>query len=842
MKNRITRFIITSCVLIAVLCVGIFIIQTVRMNRKSEKAIGEIGEIYMSGMCKQVALHFGTTTELRLSQVAALVDFVPPQSAADNPSMRVELSYSARARGFDYLAFYGKDGSFEMIYGNQLEIEDKDSFLYSLSSGEQKLSVGTDSEGNRVVLMGIPAKYPMLDGEESVALVAALPLEYIRETLSLGAGETTSYHFIIRRDGSFIIKDSSVDEDNYFDRVRNDYENVGELTPEQYLTTLQEVMKENGDYSNTFMIYGQRRYLYCTKLPYSDWYLFMFMPYSRLDETVDTLNHQWNQTAIGSCTLILIFLIIIFIGYIILTRRQVRELEEARKIAEETSRAKSEFLSNMSHDIRTPMNGIVGMTTIASANIDNKQQVQDCLKKIELSSKHLLGLINDILDMSKIESGKLNLSMELLSLQDIMHGVVNIVQPQIHAKQQRLDAYMYDMPVENVYCDSIRLNQVLLNLLGNAIKFTPEGGEIQISMYEGKLVPQFDQVSVHIIVKDNGIGMSKEFKDKVFESFSREDSARVQKTEGSGLGMAITKYIVDAMNGTIAVESEPGQGTEFHITLNLKKASEEEHRQMLPEWKILLVDDDQKLCESAGTTLNSLGIHVRWTTESDAAFHMLEEEEFDFILLDWNQPGMDGIEIARELRKRYDRQFRILLISAKNMKEVEEEAKDAGIDGFIQKPLFRSDLYDYLVQFAESGEQAESKQKKPQTNFSGKRILLAEDNDLNWEIAKELLSVLGLDIQRAEDGKLCLEEFQRSPIGYYQAIIMDIRMPVMNGYEATEAIRSLEREDAASIPIIAMSADAFSDDVKKCLDCGMNTHVAKPIDMEEVTKVLERYL
>ena len=500
----------------------------------------------------------------------------------------------------------------------------------------------------------------------------------------------------------------------------------------------------------------------------------------------------------------------------------------------------------MSHDIRTPMNAIVGMTAIATANISDKKQVQNCLRKITLSSKHLLGLINDVLDMSKIESGKMTLNSDLVSLRELMDGLVSIVQPQVRSKRQQFDVFIHDIIAENVCCDSVRLNQIMLNFLSNAVKFTPEGGVIHVSLYQKPSPKGENFVQTHLLVKDNGIGMSAEFKAKIFESFSREDNTRVHKTEGTGLGMAISKYIVDAMGGSISVESELGKGSEFHVTLDLEVAEVQEVDMVLPPWRMLVVDDDKLLCETTVASLKAIGVDAEWTLDGETAVQMVENrhslrDDYQVILLDWKLPGMDGIETARAIRKKLGDEVPIMLISAYDWGEIEESARSAGINGFISKPLFKSTLYYGLRQFAgESSEPAELVAEN-HTDLHGKHILLAEDNELNWEIASDLLSEMGLVLDWAENGQICVNMFEHSPEGFYDAILMDIRMPVMTGYEAATAIRALDRPDA-DLPIIAMTADAFAEDIKKCLDHGMNAHVAKPIDVREVARLLEKYM
>ena len=845
MKNETTRFLKTSLILVLTLCVVTFTGLAVIMRRKSSDTISRVGLTYMEGMSQQVSQHFATTMKLRLEQMEALVEMIPPDTAASMDSLREELSYNARIRGFVELAFYSQDGNFEMICGDGVKLADPPPFLQSMRNGEEKVAVGTDNEGNRILLLGVPSQYPMSDGEVCIALVAALPIDYIKDTLALETNDLVNLH-IIRQDGSMVIRGSDVFRESYFDRIRAEFSTISGADAEAYLSELQEAMSKNEIYSNVLEIGRDRSHVYCTSLPYSEWYLVMVMPYGQLSEMVTDLSSQWIWMVLGACGLILAALMLLFWKYFRLMHQQMVALEEARESAEHANKAKSEFLSNMSHDIRTPMNAIVGMTAIATANIDNPQQLQNCLKKIALSSKHLLGLINDVLDMSKIESGKMTLNMDQVSLREVMDSIVGIIQPQVKAKKQHFDVFIHDISTENVYCDSVRLNQVLLNFLSNAVKFTPEDGSIQVALYEEESPKGDKYVRIHLQVKDSGIGMSEEFQKKVFESFVREDNTRVHKTEGTGLGMAITKYIVDAMGGTIAVNSAPGKGTEFHVTLDMEKAELQEMDMVLPNWNMLVVDDDKQLCESTVASLESIGVNAEWALDGESAVEMVKKrhcqhDDYQIILLDWKLPGIDGIETARRIRKHTGDDVPLLLISAYDWSEIEENARGAGISGFISKPLFKSTLFYGLKKFVDPLWQAQEDTLESSEHFSGRHILLAEDNDLNWEIAEELLSDLGLELQRAENGQECVELFQKSPLGFYDAILMDIRMPVMTGYQASEAIRALERSDS-DLPIIAMTADAFSEDIKKCLDSGMNAHVAKPIDVDEVAHLLKKYM
>ncbi|MCM1534832.1 MAG: response regulator [Clostridium sp.] len=847
LRSSTIRFLLFSITFIAVLCVCTFSFLAVYMNRKSAEAIKKVANIYMSSVSEQVSRHFETVISLRMEQVEALADMVKADNEENAGQMYDTLAHSARVRDFDYLAFYMDDGTIEDIYGEHIESIDPQPFVNSLKSREKKIALGANDKGEKIILLGCPIQHSVAGGRECIALVAGIPAKYLTDTLALETNDQTVYSFIIRRDGDYVIRTADEYRDNYFERVESVYEDIDGKSTEQYLAELRAAMEAQEDYSSVFQIYGERRHLYCSSLPSSEWYLFTFMSYDALDNTISDFSRHWIFLAMGYCILIACVLLWLFSRYFKMTKKQMAELEDAKQAAERASKAKSEFLSNMSHDIRTPMNAIVGLTAIAASDIDNKQSVQNCLKKITTSSRHLLGIINDVLDMAKIESGKMTLNRESVSLRELMDGLVNIIQQQVKVKKQNFNVNIHDITAENVCTDGVRLNQILLNLLSNAVKFTPEGGSIQVSVYEEESPEGEDYVRVHFQVKDNGIGMSPEFKEHVFESFEREDSGRVHRTEGTGLGMTICKYIVDAMNGEITVESELGKGTEFNVTLDLLKEEISEVDMILPNWNMLVVDDDRQLCESTTQCLKSIGIDAEWTLNGENALRMVEQKhqqgaDYHVILLDWKLPEMDGIETARAIRKLMGEEIPILLISAYDWAEIEDDARAAGVNGFIAKPLFKSTLFYGLRPFAESLNESAKEPEKKEFALSGRKILLAEDLELNWEVAKELLNGLGLEVDWAENGQICLNMFQNSQEGYYDAILMDVRMPVMNGYEATRAIRALERADAGRVPIIAMTADAFSEDIQKCLDAGMNAHTAKPIDVREVARLLEKYI
>ena len=523
-------------------------------------------------------------------------------------------------------------------------------------------------------------------------------------------------------------------------------------------------------------------------------------------------------------------------------------LSEAVRAAETANRAKSTFLSNMSHDIRTPMNAIIGFATLAVSNIDDQKRVRDYLGKILSSSNHLLSLINDILDMSRIESGKIHLEETEVSLSDVLHDLKTIISGQIHAK--RLDLYMDAMDVtnEDVYCDKTRLNQVLLNLLSNAVKFTPAGGTVSVRL---KQLPGTAKGSklYEIRVKDSGIGMSQEFVQKIFSPFERERTSTVSRTQGTGLGMAITKNIVDMMGGTIEVQTEQGKGTEFIVRLPFRIQSEHQRIEKIAELeglKALVVDDDFNTCDSVTKMLVRVGMRSEWTLSGKEAVLRARQsmelgDAFHAYIIDWRLPDMNGIEVTRQIRSLGD-DTPVIILTAYDWSDIEVEAKAAGVTAFCAKPLFMSDIRETLMNVIGQSQDEPETSILPKANpdFRGKCILLVEDNELNSEIAVEILNGYGFVVDTAENGAEAVEKVKNSASGNYDLVLMDVQMPVMNGYEATKEIRALADPALAGITILAMTANAFDEDRKKALECGMDGFLSKPIVIEELIAMLQK--
>lgn len=846
MKEKGNKILMFSLAMVLLACMCVFVGITVFMGNKSEEAIHDIGDIYMSEMNKQLQQKFEAVIRLRLSQVRAITQRTPAEESVYGEEMLDELTISAGVRNFPFLGIYAEDGTCEIVCGSPVDIVDEEEFWSSLKESGDCVTNGTSEDGERLLLLGCEAYYPMKDGRTGIALVAGIPMSYLEEVLVLDGDDAIMYSHIIHKDGSYVVRSGDAFRESYFDRIMEEFQEYGDKTAEEYVQELQKAIANNENYSVVIQINGESRHIYSSPLVNTSWYLVSVMPNGVLDSAIENLGNQRSLTMLLSCGAVLAGVILMFILYYNESRKQMAALELAKNEANKANKAKSEFLSNMSHDIRTPMNGIVGMTAIAMTNMNDTQKVQECLRKIALSSKHLLGLINDVLDMSKIESGKLSLNMDKLSLRDTMESIVNIVQPQIKSRNQHFDIFIQKIECEDVYCDSVRLNQILINLLSNAVKFTPEEGRVNVYLSQEPSPVGENFVRCHFRVKDSGIGMEPEFQKTIFDTFTRAHDSKVQKIEGTGLGMAITKAIVEAMKGTIELTSALGQGSEFHVTLDLEKAYVQEADMVLPPWKMLVVDNNEDLCHSAVATLKEIGAKAEYALSGDKAVSMVKKQhsandDYQVVLLDWKMPGMDGMQTAREIRKVVGEDVTILIISAYDWSDIEKEAREAGAQGFISKPLFKSNLYLGLSRYLE-GEPSEEKEPEEESpQFAGKRILLAEDNDLNWEIAEELLSEAGFELERAENGQICIDMFERSEIGYYDVVLMDIRMPVMNGYDAARGIRSLHRADAG-LPIIAMTADAFSDDIQRCLECGMNAHIAKPIDVGQVIQQLKKYL
>ena len=635
---------------------------------------------------------------------------------------------------------------------------------------------------------------------------------------------------IIDANGDYVLKGSSFKNSSFFEF----YESYNPTDPASSKELFDRITSSTGSVSMTNSHGNECILAFTPVAATAGWTLLGLIP--AVDFNVVTEN--WLLPGVISAGLLILFLFdLIYMLYL------NRRLVVAAREAETANKAKTDFLSTMSHDIRTPMNAIIGLTAIAERNLGDAESTGQSLRKISLAGNHLLTLINDILDISKVESGKLKLSPLTFSIVETVENLVNLSQPMVKEKNIEFFFHINRMEKEYLYADQLRLNQVYINILSNAIKYTEPGGRVSVEMREEEsTVPGC--VRLTYIVADTGIGMSPEFMETMYQPFSRQTDSRVNSIQGTGLGLAITKQMVELMGGTIDCQSEQGKGTTFTVVLDIPVADRQRDDMQLDSVEVLLVDDDEILLQTTADTLESMGATVEQAHSGADALKMIAGRHeagnnYSIIILDWKMPDTDGVETIRRIRAEIDADIPILLVSSYDWSDIEDLAREAGANGFVSKPLFRSTLYDKINTLIGT----ESKSVEPEEDYSdldGLHILVAEDNDINWEIISAMLSMFGITSDRAENGRICVDMMREAAEGSYILIFMDIQMPEMNGLDATRAIRKLENPWAASIPIVAMTADAFSENITECLNAGMNGHIAKPIDIKLVIKEIRR--
>ena len=637
---------------------------------------------------------------------------------------------------------------------------------------------------------------------------------------------------MIDANGDYIIKGNNFKNSSFFEF----YKSYNPTEPASSKELFDTITSSTGSVS-MFNSRGQECILaYTPVTATAGWTLLGFVPAEDLHEA----NENWLLVGVVSAGLLILFLCDLFFMIHINKKLKVTARE-----AEHANKAKTDFLSTMSHDIRTPMNAIIGLTTLAEKDLGDVESTKESLRKISLASNHLLTLINDILDISKVESGKLKLSPQSFSITETVENLVNISQPMIKEKKIIFSFHIDKMEKEYLYTDQLRLNQIYINILSNAIKYTEPGGRVSVDMSEEESsIPGC--VRLTYVVADSGIGMSPEFMQTMYQPFSRQTDSRVNSIEGTGLGLAITKQMVDLMGGRIDCQSEQGKGTTFTVTLDIPQADKQLDDIRLDQVNALIVDDDEIVLQTMVSEFQSLGSAAEIAHSGKEALEMLTRKhesgkDYTLVILDWKMPDMDGIETIRRIRTEISGDIPILLTSAYDWSDIEDLAKDAGADGFISKPIFRSALYKMINSILGT----ESVSVEPEDDYSdlkGLNILVAEDIEINWMIISGMLSMIGITSEQAENGRVCVEKMRTAADGTYDLIFMDVRMPEMNGLDAARAIRQLENPRAASIPIVAMTAEAFSENVTECLDAGMNGHIAKPIDIKLVIKEIRRII
>ncbi len=635
---------------------------------------------------------------------------------------------------------------------------------------------------------------------------------------------------MIDADGDYIIKGYSFKNSSFFEF----YKSYNSTNPESSAELFDRITSSTGS-ARILNSHSQECILAFTPVQATaGWTLLSLVPAE--DLIVDTEN--WLLIGVVSAGLLVLFIWDLFYMLYFNKRLQITARE-----AESANKAKTDFLSTMSHDIRTPMNAIIGLTTIAEKNLGDVESTKESLRKISLASNHLLTLINDILDISKVESGKLKLNPLTFSIVETVENLVTISQPMIKEKNIEFSFHINQMEKEYLYTDQLRLNQIYINILSNAVKYTMPGGSVSVDMREDKSgIP--GRIRLTYVVADTGIGMSPEFMETMYQPFSRQIDSRVNSIQGTGLGLAITKQMVELLGGTIECRSEQDRGTTFTVVLDIPEAERQREDMRLESIDVLVVDDDETMLQTAAGTLESLGASAQQAKSGLEALGIIESrhssgQDFDVVIIDWKMPEIDGIETIRRIRSEIDADIPILLISAYDWSDIEDKAKAVGVNGFVSKPLFRSTLYDKISDLI-GREPGSTEPEDDYSDLQGMHILVAEDNDINWEIISALLAMFGITTDRAEDGQACVDIMSTAAEGSYDLIFMDVQMPRMNGLDATRTIRSSENPWVSSIPIVAMTADAFSENVTECLNAGMNGHIAKPIDIKLVIREIRR--
>ena len=767
----------------------------------------------------------------RTMTIEEAVDYIRVSHVIENTS--AHLVYLDTLTGLSTRPKQGTDDDYAVSYERISLLEDMcriDDIGESINvsraytnpmNGEQSLAFC-----NKVTL-----KSPEGEAPVNAILLRVIPVSELEKKWVFPQEEFANAELaVIDSDGDYILKGYSFKNSNFFEF----YKSYNQSDPASSKELFDKISSSTGSVS---MIDSNEQECILTYTSLADtveWTLLGFVPAKDLNAGIE----NWLLVAVVSAGLLLLFFCDLF--YMLHFNKR---LQATAMAAESANKAKTDFLSSMSHDIRTPMNAIIGLTTIAENNLGDVESTGESIRKIRLAGNHLLTLINDILDISKVESGKLKLSPLTFSVAETVENLINISQPMIKEKNIDFRFRIKQIEKEYLYTDRLRLNQIYINILSNAVKYTEPGGSVNVELREEEsAVPGCIQLTY--VVADTGIGMSPEYMEIMYQPFSRQIDSRVNSIQGTGLGLAITKQMVELIGGTIECQSEHGKGTTFTVVLDIPVADRQRDQMQLGSIDILVVDDDESALQTTVDALKSLGVSAEQASSGQEAAAMIEQrrlsrQNYDVVIADWKTPEADSIETIRQISAETEADTPYLLVGAYDWSDIEEQAKEAGANGFIRKPLFRSTLYNRINELM--GRQSDSQEPEDDhSDLQGMRILIAEDNDVNWEIISAMLAMFGITTDRAENGRVCVDMISSAAEGTYELIFMDVQMPLMNGLDATRAIRSLDNSWASSIPIIAMTADAFSENVAACLNAGMNGHIAKPVDINLVIKEIRR--
>ncbi len=844
--NKKTSWLVVALFLVALIVmtfIGIYVMVT-----------GQIKEIAVQNM-REMALHDEVSVESNIDNEYQILDgigtYIGQMKCSTQQELLLTLSQCSLIIDCKKLTLVSENG--KTLSSDQVAAYDEDLLKQCMDTEAHYVFWIEDNEDSAGAQLYFGAETAPFTVEEETYwyITAEMDIDILQENLKVESYDGEGYSNIIDAEGNYIVNNSysyaAQNMNNFFDKLL-----LGTLRDDWTIEKIQGNMAAQEKFSMMYTnMDGEDQLLIFMPMEKENWYFIMAIPDSIIQGQVRDI--------------IMLYLIFWLLSFAVMTaatvivireerrmagteRKHQKELSEALELANQGSRAKTTFLNNMSHDIRTPMNAIMGYTSLAITHIDKGEQVKDYLEKIYQSSAHLLSLINDVLDMSRIESGKLEIEEKPESLSDILHTLRDMMQADIRSKQ--LDFYIDIMGVtdEDIYCDKLRLNQVLINIVSNAIKYNRPGGSISISVVQ-KGAPKDGYGIYDFCIKDTGIGIGEEYLHEIFEPFTRERNSTISGIQGTGLGMAITKNIVDAMGGTIKVSSKEGKGSRFIVTLKFRL--QKEHKEIAVIEKLqglrgLVVDDDVNACQSVSHMLRQIGMLSEWTRFGKEAVIRTKEalnlgDPFYVYIIDWLMPDMNGVETARQIRKEVGENAPIIILTAYDWADIEQEARAAGVTDFVSKPLFLSDLRSMLSRICAEETQTEIQEDAP-LNFHGTRILLVEDNLWNQEVAQEILTNFGLTVETVNNGQEAVTAVETADAGWYAMVFMDVQMPVMNGYDAAKAIRTLTNPEKARIPIVAMTADAFEQDRQKALQAGMNDHISKPLDMEALVKVLKKYI